>query len=56
MQSKTKCLIILMKFSIDLQVYSLPQFLRWKQLTSFGVIEQTLDRRTLNQKKFCSFN
>lgn len=50
MQSKTKYLIILMKFSIDFQVYSLPRFLRWKQLISFGVTEQTLDRRMPNQK------
>lgn len=51
MQSKTKYLIILMKFSIDFQVYSLPRFLRWKQLISFGVTEQTLDRRMTNQKE-----
>lgn len=51
MQSKTKYLIILMKFSIDFQVYSLPRFLRWTQLISFGVTEQTLDRRMPNQKE-----
>lgn len=51
MQGKTKYLIILMKFSIDFQVYSLPRFLRWTQLISFGVTEQTLDRRMSNQKE-----